>query len=138
MHIKPRCAAGFSLLEAIFAIGLLATTLITFAQLVSVGVWTDALARHATLTSMYAAEKLEQLRSAQTVDPTAELMEFLDSDGNVVCGFTPCPSAVYLRRWSVQAFTDLPETVAIQVRVRHRAMASREARLSVVRSRVRE
>jgi Tfp pilus assembly protein PilV len=138
MHVPFVRERGFSLVEAIIAIGLLVTTLITLAYLVSMGVATDALARHATVAAVLATQKMEQVRAARTLDPAAEDTEYLDAAGKVACGGSACAQAVYRRRWSILPLPGVPDVVIMQVAVNHRAMASREARVVTFRSRERE
>ena len=130
--------SGFSLVEAIFAIGLLGASLVTLAYTVSLCLSTDAFARHATLSSMHAAQKLEEMRAMPILAPVPEAVEFLDAAGNSVCGSAPCERAVYARYSSVGLFSGVAEAVVIQVRVRHLTTTSREAHVAVVRARVLE
>ncbi len=120
---------GFSLIESIVAVGLLATTLITLAHLISVAVSTDAFARHATMAAILASQKMEAIRDARPLDESPPAIEFLDKDGNVVCAVSLCESAVYIRRSGVSRFGGVPETFLVDVSVRHRALPSREARM---------
>jgi hypothetical protein len=48
--------------ETIVATGLLATALVALAQLLAIGTQTNAVARHGTLTTILAQQKMEQLR----------------------------------------------------------------------------
>jgi Tfp pilus assembly protein PilV len=130
---------GFSLVESIVAVGLLAVTLILLAHVVAVAVSTNAFARQATLAAIFAGDKLEQLRLSRDIDVSPVVSEFLDNQGETVCGGTACESAVYVRRWSVAPFGGVPDAYLLQVVVRHRSSASREARAMTVRApRVRE
>ena len=130
---------GFSLVESILAIGMLATVLITLAHLLSTSVATGALARHITVTAVLAAQKMEELRSAKVLETSAALAEYLDGSGRVTCGgMGECASMVYVRRWSLTPFAAQPDAVLIQVSVAHLRVRHREARLASVRARTRE
>ena len=59
-HRQP--SAGFSLVETIVATGLLATALVSIAQLLAIGTRANATARYGTLATMLAQQKIEQLR----------------------------------------------------------------------------
>jgi type II secretory pathway pseudopilin PulG len=54
---------GFSLIEVIVATGLLATALVSIAQLLTVATRANAAARDVTVATVLASQKLEQLRS---------------------------------------------------------------------------
>lgn len=60
-----RAEAGFSLIEVIVATGLLATALVSLAQLFAIAQATNAAARNSTLTMVLAEQKIEQLRALQ-------------------------------------------------------------------------
>jgi Tfp pilus assembly protein PilV len=130
---------GFSLVESVLAIGVLATALITLAQLISTSVATSARARHTTVTAVLAAQKMEELRSARVLEAPAVIAEYLDASGRVTCvGMGECASMVYVRRWSMAPFAAQPDAVLIQVSVAHLRVQHREARLASVRARIRE
>ena len=76
---------GFSLVESIVAIGVLTTGLITLAHLAAMSLQTGALARHLTLTTILAAQKMEQLYAQRTLEGSANEIEYLDDHGTVVC-----------------------------------------------------
>jgi type II secretory pathway pseudopilin PulG len=58
-----RSAAGFSLVEAMVATGLLATALVTLAQLFATSTRSNMGARSTTYAAVLAAQKIEELRS---------------------------------------------------------------------------
>src|SRR5919106_241480 len=60
-----RAEAGFSLIEVIVATGLLATALVSLAQVFAIAQATNGAARNSTLTMVLAEQKLEQLRALQ-------------------------------------------------------------------------
>lgn len=132
---------GFSLVESIVAIGVLATALITLAHLMAISVETGALARHLTFTTILAAQKMEQLCAERTLDGAAGEVEYLDSHGRVVCDRAfACAATVhtYVRRWSIASMSSTPDAVLIQVSVAHRRTGQREVRLMSARARIRE
>lgn len=59
-HRQP--SAGFSLVETIVATGLLATVLVSIAQLLAIGTRANATARYGTFATILAQQKMEQLR----------------------------------------------------------------------------
>ncbi|RPH57770.1 MAG: hypothetical protein EHM89_13490 [Acidobacteria bacterium] len=68
-HRQP--SAGFSLVETIVATGLLATALVSIAQLLAIGTQANATARYGTLATILAQQKMEQLRGlAWGFDPS--------------------------------------------------------------------
>lgn len=130
---------GFSLVESVLAIGVLATALITLAQLISTSVATGARARYTTVAAVLAAQKMEELRSTKVLETSAVIAEYLDGSGRVTCvGIGECASMVYVRRWSMAPFAAQPDAVLIQVSVAHLRVRHREARLASVRARIRE
>jgi hypothetical protein len=56
-------ADGFSLVEVLVATGLLATALVTLAQLFALSTSTNLTARHVSYTTVLAQQKLEELRA---------------------------------------------------------------------------
>lgn len=60
-----RGEAGFSIVEVLVATGLLATALVSLAQLFAIAQATNGAARNSTLTMVLAEQKLEQLRALQ-------------------------------------------------------------------------
>jgi hypothetical protein len=55
--------SGFSLVEVLIAAGLLATTLVSLAQLVALSIATNGASRNTTSASVLAAQKMEELRA---------------------------------------------------------------------------
>ena len=60
-----RPEAGFSIIEVLVATGLLATALVSLAQVFAIAQATNGAARNSTLTMVLAEQKLEQLRALQ-------------------------------------------------------------------------
>lgn len=120
---------GFTLVETLFAISLLTGTLTVFAHLVASGVHTTAAARYRTLATIFAQQKMEQLRGEATLGDTAAAAEHLDASGAKVCDtMWPCPAAVFTVRWSVEPLAVRPGTVLIQVVAAHAHQNYGEAR----------
>jgi hypothetical protein len=104
-----------------------------------ISVATGATAKHLTLTTVFAAQKMEQLLTEQPLDAPTDRVEYLASTGAVVCnGIPECADMVYERRWSTAAMSGNPDALLISVSVAHRRGAPRIARLVSVRARVRE
>jgi prepilin-type N-terminal cleavage/methylation domain-containing protein len=105
--------AGFTLAEVLVAMLILATALASLAQLFGVGMRTNMSAHRVTITSMLAAQKVEELAAlAWGVDErgrpigglpaTLSDTEHLDAAGNVVGrGSSPPDSTTYVRQWWV-------------------------------------
>ena len=118
---------------------MLEAALITLAYLMGISVTTGATAKHLTFTTVFAAQKMEQLLIEQTLDVSTDRVEYLGSSGAVVCDGKPeCADMVYERRWSMAPMSGNPDAVLISVSVAHRHGAPRDARLLSVRARVRE
>jgi prepilin-type N-terminal cleavage/methylation domain-containing protein len=97
----PRRDAGFSLIEVIVALALLAGTLVALAHLLVIGTRLNAIARETTLASVLAGQKMEQLRSlAWGFDPSGLPISDTTTDvalmGSSAIGCTPVPSAAPL------------------------------------------
>lgn len=137
MLTVPRSTRGFSLIEAVVAIGLLTTALVSLAHLLAAAVDTGGLARHATFASILAAQKMEQLLTEPSLDETVGGVEALNAGGTVCEPEPSCVDAVYTRRWRVEAAGGLHGAVTINVAVVHRRGGAGEARLLSVRERVR-
>jgi len=145
-------AAGTSLVEVIVATALLATSLVTVAQLFAVAIGSNIASQTTTITTTLAAQKLEQLRSANRLtrsspdaleEDTPGHVEYVDAWGNASDQREPPDSTQYVRRWSVEPLPADPEnTLIVQVRVaRVGRPASRErlpgeARLVTVKTKV--
>ena len=111
----------------------------TLAYLMEISVATGSMAKHLTFTTVFAAQKMEQLLTEQTLDGSTDRLEYLASTGAVVCNGTPgCADMVYERRWSIAPMSGDPDAMQISVSVAHRSGAPRGAHLVSVRARVRE
>ncbi len=146
-------ARGFSLLEALFAVTLLAVGVGSVAHLSILSGQAVRAARQADTLQRLAREKLEQLRAlafgrdeggVDITDSSSDLTQtpqapaggpglttsvgdpllsnvagfcdFLDVHGRWLASGTSAPvGAAWVRRWSVQALTGLPDTLLLQV-----------------------
>lgn len=72
MSIASRREAGFSLVETIVATALLATAVVTLAQLFGVAVRRNLASRDTTYATILAVQKLEELRAALTIAPDGD------------------------------------------------------------------
>jgi prepilin-type N-terminal cleavage/methylation domain-containing protein len=128
---------GFTLIETIVAIGVLAGAVVSLAQLVAVCTGTNAAAQHRTKSAWLAQQKIEQLRSEPVLDAVPRTVEYLDPDGTIVCRGEPvCPRAVYLREWSVKPSATAIAAVFVHVSTRRARDGSGGVHLVTVRPRV--
>jgi Tfp pilus assembly protein PilV len=133
----PPSSRGFSLIETIISIGVLAGAVATLAHLLTVCVETGAAAHHRSMSALLAQQKLEQLRAETTLDESSRADEYLDADGTVVChGPELCGAAVYLRQWSVHASEIAATALFVHVRARRARHGGGEVHLIIVRPRV--
>ena len=116
----PRASRGFSLIETIFAIGLLAAAVTTLAELVALGVHATAAAHYRTIAAILAQRKIEQLRGEGTLVDTTLGVEHVDGSGTPVCDAgEPCEAAQFTMRWSIAPIDYAPGAVVIQVTGAH-------------------
>ncbi|PYR79470.1 MAG: hypothetical protein DMF87_11110 [Acidobacteria bacterium] len=101
-----------SLAETLVASGLLATALLSLAQLFALGVSSTDAAGRTTRAALLAAQKIEDVRASSA---TA-----LDGGGSDV------PAPGFAREWSIGAFPSDPDhLIVIEVIVRTRGSATR-------------
>jgi Tfp pilus assembly protein PilV len=103
--------SGSTLIEAVVAICMLTTAVVSLAGLVSVAVRTIALTRERTVAAILAAQKLEELFvAARPLSPSspdavshdeAGFVEYLDAAGVVVGSGAAARGVVYVRRWAI-------------------------------------
>lgn len=128
-----RSESGFSLVEVLIACTILVVALLSLAQLLSLATAANAAARRATFSSVFAAEKLEELRTwpwESVRRQTGESVDYLDGSGRPVEG---AAAATYGRRWLIEPLPQDPNnSLVIQVTVSgHRD----EVRIAGVRTR---
>jgi prepilin-type N-terminal cleavage/methylation domain-containing protein len=97
-----RSTRGFSLVEVLVATSLLAAGLAALAQLLALAVATGISARSGTAATVFAEQKIEQLRSEPWL-PT-DGVEYLDEHGSVI--LPGIAGSTYVRRWSIEKLDD--------------------------------
>lgn len=152
---KPswRSEEGFSLVEVLVAVGILASAVVAVAHLFTLSARANLGARRVSDASILAARKLEELRAEGELSPsppealqqnTAGYVDFVDALGNTLAGSSLAPGAtIYTRRWSIEPLPVNPaDTVVLQVLVtpfRDRGDVTvrlpEEARVATVRTR---
>ena len=136
LYSGVQSSSGFTLVEAIIAIGLLTSGLVAFAYGVGLDVRLTADAKCRTIATIAASQKLEQLRATPSLGDVDKAAEYLDADGNLVCaGGSPCEGAVYARWWSIAAIPSNPRAVVIEASSRHLHRQIGAVVLRTVRSR---
>ena len=122
---------GFSLIETLLALSLVALALTGLAQLFAMFTRANADARRMTLATVLAGQKMEQLRGmTAALEPksldslernVAGLCDFLDAHGRSLGGDTAPPTGtIFVRRWSIESLPVLStDTLILQVVVRH-------------------
>ena len=120
-----RSDAGFSLVEALVATGILATALVALAQLFAVATRTNVVARTSTMTAILAQQKMEQLRglawTALSPSPAGTLgrnvggyVDYLDVSGSSLGGGSVPPAGTaYVRRWAIEPLPANPENALV-------------------------
>lgn len=125
---RSRGQTGFSLVETLVSVALMATALVALAQLAATATAENLLSRSASHAALLAHQKMEQLRAAPalTPSPAASLdqnhegwVEFLDAQGRIAgIGSSPPPGTTFVRRWAVQPLAATSRIgVAVHVRV---------------------
>ena len=111
-----------------FAISIAAVALTALAQLFVIADEATSGARRVSLASILAAQKIEELRTADLAAAQASAAalttnvagacDFLDQYGRSLgTGTTPVPGSLFVRRWSVEAFAADPDTFLVQAAV---------------------
>lgn len=108
-------ARGLSLLEVLVAIAVLSVGLGALAQAFLLARRANAAAHAATLATVLAARKMEELRThpwslatgGSLQSTVAGFSDFFDGAGRAA-GPLPPPAAAFVRRWSIEALPDDP------------------------------
>jgi type II secretory pathway pseudopilin PulG len=119
---------GFTLVETVTAISITTIALTALAQLFVIASQATADARRASLASVLAMQKIEELPShgadlvqqgdASLSSDISGACDFLDEYGRSLgTGTSPLPGTVYIRRWSVEPIPSDPDTFVVQVAV---------------------
>jgi len=121
-------------MEVLLAIALLTAVFVGVAQVFAAATRANAIARHITLATMAAVEKMEQLRALPFDDgllaPSPPGCLRADLDG---CSDTPLEG--YIRRWSIELLPASPATsLVVSVVVFHRIDAA-DVRLVTIKTR---
>jgi hypothetical protein len=108
---RARAEDGSTLIEAVVAVAILTTGVVSLAGLTSVAVRTITLTRERTVAAIAAAQKLEELSAAMRPllrsspdavrQDEAGFVEYLDEAGAVVGAHPGAPGVAYVRRWAV-------------------------------------
>lgn len=106
---------GFSLVEVVIALLVLATAVVATAGLFVLAGTSVRTARARTWASLLAMDKVEEIRACPWGAGVG--VDYLDASGRSVDGGSQPPaSAVYVRRWSVQPLPAAPgDAMVVQV-----------------------
>ena len=134
-HARPAVMRdrGFALLEVIVAAALLIVLAAGVSRIVAAAIREGLAARLRAVATIAAADKSEELRSVPLTDLVSGA-DYLDAAGaSIGTGPAPPRSAVYTRRWTVQAVGSDPEVFALCVKVFMRD-GSLSARVTTLRA----
>jgi prepilin-type N-terminal cleavage/methylation domain-containing protein len=129
-------ADGFTLIEVMVAISLLAVGLVSLVQLALLARASDRSAALLTIASVLAQDKMEQLRAEEWPAAASDFCcEFFDAHGALLAsGSSPPVGTAYVRRWAIEPVPFIPASAcALRVSVAPRGVAP--VRLAGVRSR---
>lgn len=121
MRTLVRSCAGFSLVETMVAVAILAAGVLSLARLFTVSAAILERDNHSTFSAILAAQKIEELRttSARGGALPLEGADRVDGRGAVAGGRGAPAGAGYARRWSVRALPAHPDVLrVVEVRVR--------------------
>ncbi len=122
---------GFSLLEALIALGVMAVGVLSLATLFPLATNANIVARESTYATLLAAQKLEELRARawafdadgrRASDPvllSADGSDHVDRTGRAIAGDPAAGTPAFARRWFILPLpADTGDTIVIEVRVR--------------------
>ena len=113
-------SSGFSLAETLIALTILASGLLSLAQLFTVSAASIKRARQVSAAAILASQKLEELRALPAAAEVRDedRVEYLDRGGSVLPSTTRPAGAAYIRQWSMRPHAADPDHVTvISVRV---------------------
>jgi hypothetical protein len=115
---------GTTLIEVLVAMGVTVTGALAMAQLLTAAAATNAMARSITVTTVLAAQKLEELRAFPPPPSIGTLqrntpgyVDYVDGFGRVVNGTRRGATTVFTRRWQIELLPSDPDAAVVQVRV---------------------
>jgi prepilin-type N-terminal cleavage/methylation domain-containing protein len=109
--------SGFSLAETLIALAILASAVLSLAQLFLVSGAVIRRARHVSTATILGAQKLEELRTLPIAEAEGRV-EYLDRTGAFLSSSTQPADAAYVRRWSLRPhMADPDRIIVISVRV---------------------
>ncbi len=113
-----RSVCGFSLIEVLVATGVLVAGLLSLSQLFAMAIATNVAAKHASVATVLAAQKVEEIR-AEPGAGAASGVDHADRWGSVLgSGLPPPLGAIYTRRWWIHEWpSGAGRTLVIQVTV---------------------
>ncbi len=117
---RPRggvtAASGFSLVEVLIAIGLLATAVASLAHLFTLATRANLDAGDTTWATVLAAQKIEELRAGPFPERPVDLsVEYLDPSGAALDATASAGRRAYTRRWWIAPLPSASDTVAVTV-----------------------
>ena len=118
MRSVPRLAngqaEGFSLVEVLVAAAILASALAALGQVFTIAIRASIEARDVTSETIFAAQKIEELRATAFPDvPLGDFVEYLDAGGRIVDGVAINGAPAFTRTWAVTSFPADPEDTAV-------------------------
>jgi type IV pilus modification protein PilV len=151
--MRARCDSGSSLVEVLIAILVLTTGVLSMVRVCSLSIASNAEARRRTVAMILTEQKMEQLRTLDSLAATATggsvaqdepgFVDYIDANGTIVSADAGRSApAVYTRRWSIAALSSGPlEGFVLQVRVLTKVTADpnalvARAHMATVRTRV--
>ena len=106
-----RSKQGFSIIEVLVATTVMAVGLAALAQLFALSVGVNTRARHTTMATVLARQKIEELRA----EPGALEHSPPGALEHDTPGFYDVVDRRYHRRWSIDAMPSNPDAVVLQV-----------------------
>jgi len=140
--MRARDDSGSSLVEVLVAILVLTTGVLSMVRVCSLSIASNTEARRRTVAMILAEQKLEQLRTLDSLASTSAggslvqdepgFVDHIDASGTVVSADAGRPApALYTRRWSIEALSSAPpEAFVLQVRVLTRGTSDPNALVS--------